>query len=331
MVRGTRGGALRIWRGQDRPAFFLSPWRLKSKDPIKRSRIDAPKTRTQVHLKRDQLKKTVGMRMQLQPVAHRLDDAGYILPQIDDDWIVESVAEDAVKISNPRTGLFTSLGFDHIYSYTSNPGRVEGGAKFGFLMLKVQLTLKRHEIIVRPTLRPGEPVPPPPQIEPPESATDRLARLAAEKHFAQQTEFLGTTAEALHAVQANREMILVKVSESVLAHASNSVGSLQGEAGFGSGAYGANLGPIGCLINYHQSFGNVTSGIMTVRFFRNRIAVPGTNQVNWGDPGEIAKHRATVTRSPSLGWCWLLQGQSQPQFSEQIADFVIDEFTRLNR
>ena len=64
--------------------------------------------------------------MQLQPVAHRLDDAGNLLPPIDDDWMVESVTDDAVKISNPRTGHIVLLGLDHIYSYTSNPGRMDG-------------------------------------------------------------------------------------------------------------------------------------------------------------------------------------------------------------
>ena len=269
--------------------------------------------------------------MQIQPVAHRLDDAGKLLPSIDDDWVVESVTDDDMTISNPRTGHLVLLGLDHIYSYTSNPGRKDGGLKFGFLMLKVQLTLKRHEVIVRPTVRPGESVPPPPQINTPESSADRLARIAAEKAFAQQTEFLATTAEALHAVEANRNALFLRIAEALSSHAGNSAGSLRGEAGMGGGVFGANLGPIGCLINYQNSYGDVTSGSIKIRFFKSRVAIPGTNQMNWDDLDEIVRHEAKVTRSPSLGWCWLRRGQSQPQSSQQIADLVIDEFARLNR
>jgi hypothetical protein len=282
-------------------------------------------------LNREQLKKTVGMRMQLQPVAHRLDDAGKLLAAIDDDWLVESVTDDGVKISNPRTGLWTVLGLDHIYSFTSNPGRVQGGLKFGFLMLKVQLTLKRQEVIVRPTLRPGESVPPPPQTKAPESASDRLARLAADNAFEQQTEFLATGAEALHAVQDNREALHARIADAVSTHAGKSAGSLRGESGFGGGVYGANLGAIGCLINYQNSFGNVTAGILKIRFLGNRIAIPGSNQMHFGVQTEIVRYEFKVARSRELGWCWQRRGQAPPQTSEQVADFVLDEFARLNR
>jgi hypothetical protein len=180
--------------------------------------------------------------MQLQPVAHRLDDAGRLLPAIDDDWLVESVSDDGVKISNPRTGLFVLLGLDHVYSYTSNPRRLEGGLKFGFLMLKAQLTLKRNEVVVRPIPRPGESVPPPPQIIRPESASDRLARLAADNAFERETESLAAGGEAHTAVQANRQILYARISDVVSKHGGKISGSLGGEAGIGSRVYGANLG-----------------------------------------------------------------------------------------
>lgn len=270
------------------------------------------------------------MRMQLQPVAHRLDDAGKLQHPIDDDWLVESVTDDEVRISNPRTGLTTLLGFDHVYSYTSNPGRVEGGLKFGFLTLKVQLTLKRHEVIVRPTFRPGESVPPPPQTNAPESPTDRLARLAAERAFEQETEFLATGAEALHAVQANREALQTRIADAVSRHAGKGAGSLRGESGFGGGVYGANLGRIGCLINYQNSFGNIIAGSLKIRFLSDRIAIPGSNQMYFGVQTEIVRYEFKVARFRALGWCWQRRGQAQPQTSEQVADFVLDEFARLN-
>jgi hypothetical protein len=276
----------------------------------------------------EQLKKTKGMRMQLVPLAHRLDDAGKVLPQIDDDWLVESVSQEGIAISNSRTGLSVMLGLDHIHSYASNPNRKEGGSKFGFFTLKVQLTLKRHEVVIRPNLRPGESVPPP-QSNSPESPADRLARLAADKAFERQTELLATGREAFDSVRANRQVLYARISGALSQHAMRGAESLQGESGFGGGVYGANLGPIGCLINYQNSFGNVTAGALTIRFLRDRIAIPGSNQVMLGFPTEISPIGAKVIRSHALGWCWLFRGQ--PRTSEEVADFVLDEFTRLNR
>jgi hypothetical protein len=276
----------------------------------------------------EQLKKMAGMRIQLVPPAHRLDGAGKLLPQIDDDWLVESVSAEGVRISNPRTGLFVVLGLDHIHSYASNPNRKDGGSKFGFFTLKVQLTLKGYEVLVRPNLRPGEAVPPPSKNSP-ESATDRLARLAADKAFERQTELLATSREAFDSVEANRQSLYARISDVISQHAARGAGSLQGESGFGSGVYGANLGPIGCLINYQNSFGNVTAGTLTIRFLRGRIAIPGSNQMLLGFPDEISRIGAKVIRAHALGWCWLFRGQ--PLTSDEVADFVLNEFTRLNR
>jgi hypothetical protein len=276
----------------------------------------------------EQLKKMAGMRIQLVPPAHRLDDAGKLLPQIDDDWLVEGISEEGVRISNPRTGLFVVLGLDHIHSYASNPSRKDGGSKFGFFTLKVQLTLKRHEVLVRPNLRPGEAIPPPSTISR-ESPTDRLTRLAANKAFESQTELLATSREAFDSVEANRQVLCARISDALSQHAGRGTGSLQGESGFGSGVYGANLGPIGCLINYQNSFGHVTAGTLAIRFLRGRIAIPGSNQILLGFPEEISRFGAKVIRAHALGWCWLFRGQ--PRTSDEVADFVLNEFARLNQ
>jgi hypothetical protein len=108
----------------------------------------------------EQMKKNVGCRVQLLPVACRLDEAGQELPSIDDDWIVEEVAETGVRISNTRTSHTTTLGADHIHHFTSNPDRSQGGIRHGFLTLHVQLFLQGSDLKVRPNSRPGEPVKP---------------------------------------------------------------------------------------------------------------------------------------------------------------------------
>jgi hypothetical protein len=119
---------------------------------------------------RDGLKKFVGGRVQLVPVAHRIDQKGHLLEPIDDDWLLESVTDQGARISNPRTGHFTTLGFDHIYEFTSNPDRSRGEARFGFLTLKIQISIKGNSLTIRPALRPGESVP----YVPPSSLPDPL-------------------------------------------------------------------------------------------------------------------------------------------------------------
>lgn len=109
----------------------------------------------------DQLKKNVGARVQLEPVAIRLDEYGRELPPMNDDWLIEEVTDVGVRILNLRTNHSTILGKDHIHHFTSNPGRsVIGGTQRGFLTLLVQIYLQGNTLSIRPCPRPGEVVPP---------------------------------------------------------------------------------------------------------------------------------------------------------------------------
>jgi len=108
-------------------------------------------------MNKEQLKKNVGDFVRLIPIAHRLDGKGHPLPQIDDEWRIESVTDDGVRLFLARTGHGRTLGYDHICEYTSD--RIERGVKYGFLTLRVQLSIQGNNVNVTPT-RPGVPVPP---------------------------------------------------------------------------------------------------------------------------------------------------------------------------
>jgi hypothetical protein len=108
----------------------------------------------------DQIKKNVWSRIQLVPVACRLDQSGRELPSMDDDWIIEGVSTDGVRISNSRTGHTTNLGKDHIHHFTTNPDRSQHGVQHGFFTLNVQIFLQGNDLWVLPNARPGEPVKP---------------------------------------------------------------------------------------------------------------------------------------------------------------------------
>jgi len=108
----------------------------------------------------EQIKKNVGCRVQLAPIACRLDENGRELPQIDDDWIIDEVSAAGVRISNNRTGHVTTLGKDHVHHFTSNPDRSRTGIPHGFLTVNVQVFLQGNRLWIRPNARPGEPVRP---------------------------------------------------------------------------------------------------------------------------------------------------------------------------
>lgn len=109
----------------------------------------------------DQMKKNVGCRVQLVPIACRLNEHGGELPQIDDDWVIDEVSAAGVRITNTRTYHGTTLGKDHVHHFTSNPDRSRTGTPHGFLTLNVQVFLQANQLWVHPNARPGEPVKPP--------------------------------------------------------------------------------------------------------------------------------------------------------------------------
>jgi len=109
----------------------------------------------------DQLKKALGYRIQLEPIACVLDEYGRELPTVNHEWIVQDVSSAGVRISNIQTSHATTLGADHIHHFTSNPDRSMGELKYGFFVLHVQVFLQGNNLLVRPNLRLGERVPPP--------------------------------------------------------------------------------------------------------------------------------------------------------------------------
>src|SRR5438445_13511858 len=91
-------------------------------------------------MNKDRLKNLVGYRIRIRPIARRPGDFDE-LPVIDDDWIISNVDTDHVELTNVRTGHNAVLGLDHIHSFLSDPGRDNSGIKYGFLQLRVQLSL----------------------------------------------------------------------------------------------------------------------------------------------------------------------------------------------
>jgi hypothetical protein len=114
------------------------------------------------YMRRNQIIKNVGAHVQLEPPARFLDENGVeLLPTRNDDWIVHAVDEDGLRIQNIYSDHVTTLGYDHIHHYTSNPDRFHGGVRYGFLTLNVQIFIQGVNLSIRPNARPGQPVDPP--------------------------------------------------------------------------------------------------------------------------------------------------------------------------
>lgn len=94
-------------------------------------------------MNKEQLRKNIYDWVRLRPIAHRLQPNGRPLEQLNDEWRIEAVTDDGVRIFLPRTGHGRLLRFDQICEYTSD--RVERGMKYGFLTLKVQLSIQGQE------------------------------------------------------------------------------------------------------------------------------------------------------------------------------------------
>jgi hypothetical protein len=106
-------------------------------------------------MKLDRLKKNVGWRMEIVPPACHLDNQSNPLPDKNEEWLVEEVTDDVVRLSD-QNGHQLKLGTDHIYSFVTNPQRDSAEGYFGFLSLHVQVFVQGGRVFVKPNARPTE-------------------------------------------------------------------------------------------------------------------------------------------------------------------------------
>jgi hypothetical protein len=161
-----------------------------------------------------------------------------------------------------------------------------------------------------------------------ETAPSRLARLANKKAFEADTEHLATGPEAHAALRSNLDRVFQPIA-AVIAEHSGRTTALDGATGLASGVFGVNLGSVGCFINHRNPYGRVTGGHVLVRLFRQNVALPGSGQVTLGEIPALGRTTVNVIRSPSLGWCWEINGR--PVTSDELADYVLDQLIRANR
>lgn len=95
------------------------------------------------------LAKCIHHRVRLRPPARRFRGVTE-LRIMDDDWLVQEVEEDQVRIRNIRTDHVAVLGFNQISDYVTDPKREFDGLRHGFLELKVQVFLRGPELVIEP-------------------------------------------------------------------------------------------------------------------------------------------------------------------------------------
>jgi len=89
----------------------------------------------------EQLKKNVGSVVKVRPTAIRQDSVtGEILPEIDDNWMIDRVGDGKVSLRNLSTDHVVDLGNDSVREYRTS----------GHLLLRCQLTLSGNRAHVEP-------------------------------------------------------------------------------------------------------------------------------------------------------------------------------------
>jgi hypothetical protein len=101
-------------------------------------------------------KKASGTRYFLQPPARLLDEEGYELPDLNDEWMVDTFpSTDVATLRNLRTNHLVDLGKDNYYDYRSDATRSKHGTDYGHLVLKVEVFLQGHLAWIKPNATPG--------------------------------------------------------------------------------------------------------------------------------------------------------------------------------
>jgi hypothetical protein len=95
------------------------------------------------------LAKCIHHRVRLRPPARRFRGVTE-LRIMDDDWLLQEVEDQRVRIRNIRTDHVALLGFSQISEYVTDPKREFDGLRHGFLELKVQIFLRGPELVIEP-------------------------------------------------------------------------------------------------------------------------------------------------------------------------------------
>lgn len=95
------------------------------------------------------LVKCIHHRVRLRPPARRFRGVTE-LRIMDDDWLVQEVEENEVRIRNIRTDHVAVFAFEQIRDYVADPKREFDGLRHGFLELRVQVFLRGPELVIEP-------------------------------------------------------------------------------------------------------------------------------------------------------------------------------------
>jgi hypothetical protein len=98
---------------------------------------------------KSKLAKCIHHRVRLRPPARRFRGVTE-LRIMDDDWLVQEVEDEQVRLRNIRTDHVAVLGYTQINEYVADPKREFDGLRHAFLELKVQIFLRGPDLVIEP-------------------------------------------------------------------------------------------------------------------------------------------------------------------------------------
>lgn len=279
-------------------------------------------------MNKDQIKKSLGHHVRIRPIANRFDGLQR-LEGIDDDWIISRVDEH-VELTNVRTGHVAALGYDHIFSYVSEPGRNRGEVKYGFLQLRVQVYLRGQQLGIEP-LTPGDWGQASEQPSP-EDAIQKAMRVdALAKAHAERERLLETQgSEAVRKEHAKLRSILDQKIIDVQPHLT----AIKIEQGSDGHEYLLRTDRVSLNFYLYPTY-PVTESRIVVQEFDGALILPkdrGRRMFVAGEePRQVSKKEFYFDYREQIGWCWAEKRINEPAFDTAgLADHIIEFFLDLH-
>lgn len=275
----------------------------------------------------EQLKKNVGQIVRLRPIAHRYDEDGQQLEQIDDDWSIMQVSDAGVTVMNLATQHTRTLFRDQIHHYASDT--VTQGRVRGFLVLNIQIYLVGLEIQVEPCLRPGETVDRPPPLKRESNLLGLAARLQSKLNDGTRNRAFQTSPEGIR--EADTAFFSLPEHFRSIAHRMRAVmPSLDLQIRQHAQHLAVIAFGYGVLLTWQRTMNDLKDSALTITYWQGHPPFPGLVRLpglpdSDEEPYEMLSEEFTYGFASSGEHMWIeCHGQRRQFSSAHLAESILE-------